>query len=308
MTHEEFYVVSEEVHDAINNNQPVVALESTVITHGLPWPQNLETAKRLEAAVRAQGAIPATIALWEGWVVIGAEEDLLRQLAQAKNVHKVNLSNFAACLASGEPGSTTVAATMHVAAEVGIDVFATGGIGGVHRGAESSFDISADLEALSKYPVAVVCAGAKAILDLPKTVEVLETRGVPVLGWRSAEFAAFYRRESGLKADWRFDDMGTMAEAVATHWGLGFNTGILISNPIEGEHEMPAGIYERALETSLREAADNNIKGRAITPYLLDAMRRHSEGHSIFSNTALLDNNARVAAQLAFELAKLVKA
>ncbi len=305
MSHEDIYVVGDHIESALHDGKPIVALESTVITHGLPYPQNLETARQLEAAVRSEGAVPATIAISGRRIIIGADDDLLSALSQADDAIKLNLSNLAAGVASGAPGSTTVAATMHIAAEAGIMTFATGGIGGVHRGVAESFDISADLGALAKYPIAVVCAGAKAILDLQKTREALESLGVPIFGWQTSELPAFYRRESGISLDFRFDDMVAMSEAVTMHWELGFDTGVLIGNPIPEADALPLEVYEKALADSLRQADEAGVVGREITPFLLEAMRRNSEGASVFANTTLLENNARVAARLAIELAKL---
>ena len=211
---------------------------------------------------------------------------------------------MAAQVASGRPGSTTVAATLAVAAWTGIQVFATGGIGGVHRGAEETGDVSADLHALGRYDVAVVCAGAKAVLDLPRTVEMLETLGVPVYGYGTDEFPAFYRRASGLPVDQRFDDLDQLARAIELHRALGLSTGVLVANPIPVEHEMPAELYEMALASALAEAAERNVRGRAVTPFLLDRIRALTEGKSVFSNIALLAHNARVAGQLAVALSR----
>ncbi len=278
---------------------PRVALESTVISHGLPYPRNVEVARMLEEAVREEGAEPVTIAILDGRVHYGLNAAQLERLATERGVAKLNLSNLAAGVASGRPGSTTVAATMFLAQREGIRVFATGGIGGVHRGAESSFDISADMTALSRFRVAVVSAGAKAILDLPKTVEMLETLGVPLLGWQTDEFPAFYRRTSGLKVDARFNEMHALAGAVRMHWGLGLESGVLVCNPIPAEFELPESVYTPALAEALAEAERGAVKGRDLTPFLLGRLEKITEGQSVFSNVKLLENNARVAARLA---------
>ena len=295
--------VSSFVAAALKAHRPVVALETTLVTHGLPHPEGAGAAQRLENQVVSAGAVPATIGVLDGRIRVGMTLDELHRLAQEHDTAKLNLSNFAAQLASGRPGSTTVAATMFVAARVGIEVFATGGIGGVHRDVARSFDVSADVHALARFPVAVVCAGAKAVLDLPKTVEVLESHGVPVFGWRTREFPAFYRRDSGLPVDMRFDSIEALAEAVRAHFSLGLGTGVVIANPIAPEHELARDVYEPALATALKEADEAHVRGREVTPFLLERMRQLTEGSSVFSNVALLENNARLAAELAGALA-----
>jgi pseudouridine-5'-phosphate glycosidase len=291
--------VSSFVAAALHSHRPVVALETTVVTHGLPYPDGVEAARGLENEVLAAGAVPATIGVLDGRVRVGLTLDELHRLAQEPDTAKLNLSNFAAQLASGRPGSTTVAATMFVAARAGIEVFATGGIGGVHRDVEHSYDVSADLRAMSRFPVAVVCAGAKAVLDLPKTVELLESLGVPVFGWETREFPAFYRRDSGLPVDATFERLEDLAAAVCAHFSLGMGTGVVVANPIPSEHEMPRDLYERSLRTALAEAAEKKVRGREVTPFLLERLRQLTEGSSVFSNLALLRNNARLAAALA---------
>jgi pseudouridine-5'-phosphate glycosidase len=296
------FVFSEEVARALAANRPVVALETTLVTHGLPHPNGVRAALALETEVRGAGAVPATIGVLEGRVRVGLSPEELERLATAPGVAKLNLSNFAAVLASGEAGSTTVAATMFVAHRAGIAVFATGGIGGVHRDAAESGDVSADLTALSRIPVVVVCAGAKAILDLPRTVEMLETLGVPVLGLGTGEFPAFYRRESDLPLDRRFESVDPLAEAVRAHFELGLATGVLVANPIPEAEQMPRELYDRALAEALAAAATQGIRGRAVTPFLLERMRVLTGGESVRANLALLRNNARVAASLASAL------
>jgi pseudouridine-5'-phosphate glycosidase len=296
--------VSPFVGAAIKNKRPVVALETTLVTHGLPHPEGVQAAARLEAEVVAAGAVPATIGVLDGRVRVGLSSEELERLATAPDTAKLNLSNMAAQVAAGRPGSTTVAATLAVAAWTGIGVFATGGIGGVHRGAEETGDISADLHALGRYDVAVVCAGAKAVLDLPRTVEMLETLGVPIYGYGTSEFPAFYRRSCGLPVDHRFDDLDLLARAIELHSDLGLSTGVVVANPIPSAYEMPLELYEGALATALAEAAERNVRGRAVTPFLLDRIRELTEGKSVFSNLALLAHNARVAGQLAVALSK----
>jgi pseudouridine-5'-phosphate glycosidase len=274
-----------------------------VVTHGLPYPDGVAAALALESEIRQGGAVPATIGVLRGAVRVGLTHAELSELATTPDVVKVNLSNLAATVAAGRCGATTVAATMVAAHATGIGVFATGGIGGVHRDAGISGDVSADLTALSRVPVAVVCAGAKAILDLPRTVEMLETLGVPVFGLGTSEFPAFYRRSSGLPVDSRMDTIEELASAVRTHYALGLGTGVLIANPIPAADELPAETYGRALEAALADAEREDVRGRNVTPFLLERLRARSEGESVRANLALLTNNARVAAQLARALA-----
>jgi len=295
--------VHADVAAAIAAGRPVVALETTLVTHGLPQPDGVRVAAALEDAVRTRGAVPATIGILDGQVRVGISRGELDRLAAAPNPVKVNLGNFAAEVAAGGCGSTTVAATMVAAWRAGIRVFATGGIGGVHRGVTETGDVSADLTALARYPVAVVCAGAKAILDLPRTVEMLETLGVPVLGVGTDEFPAFYRRESGLRVDRRCDTINDVARAVRTHIDLGFTSGLVIANPVPEADALPKDIHDSALGTALVEAAD--VSGRDVTPYLLDRMRTLTGGASVKTNEALLLNNARVAADLAVALSAI---
>ena len=297
-------VIAPAVADALAQKRPVVALETTVITHGLPEGQGVRTALDMESAVRERGALPATVGVLGGRLRVGLSPDDLRALAGTPGVAKVNLGNLAAVVASGRPGSTTVAATVFGAARAGISVMVTGGIGGVHRGAAESGDVSSDLTALARHPVAVVCAGAKAVLDLPRTLEMLETLGVPVYGFRTADLPAFYRRSSGLKLDQRFDMPEELANAVRVHWGLGATTGVVVGNPVPTEYEMPAEIYQSSLEQALKEASTKGVRGREVTPFLLDRMRQLSEGRSVFSNLALLRHNALVAGSLATLLAR----
>jgi pseudouridine-5'-phosphate glycosidase len=300
----ELWVCSDEIADAVAGSRPVVALETTVITHGLPHPDGVAAALAMEDIVRQGGAVPATIGILRGVIRVGLARAELNELATTPDTDKVSLSNLAATIAAGRAGATTVAATMFAAHAAGIRVFVTGGIGGVHRDAGISGDVSADLTALSRFPIAVVCAGAKAILDLPRTVEMLETLGVPVFGVQTGEFPAFYRRSSGLPVDSRMDTIEQLASAVRTHLALGLRTGVLIANPIPASDELPADTYDRALAGALSDAARQGVQGRSVTPFLLERLRALSEGESVRANLALLRNNARVGAQLARALAQ----
>jgi len=291
------------VAQALAARAPVVALETTVVTHGLPHPDGIAAALALEDEVRQSGATPATIGVLRGAIRIGISREELDELATTPDVCKTNLSNLAAVVASGGLGSTTVAATMWAAHMNGIRVFATGGIGGVHRGADETGDVSSDLTALGRVPVAVVCAGAKAILDLPRTLEMLETLGVPILGLETDDFPAFYRRSSGLRVDRRVDSIADLAAAVDAHFRLGLGTGVLVANPIPGPAEMPRDLYDQALQAALADMKAEGVRGRAVTPFLLDRLRVLTSGESVRTNMALLLHNARVAARLATHLA-----
>jgi pseudouridylate synthase len=295
--------VSREVARAVKARRPVVALETTLVTHGLPRPEGLRVAAELEQVVRRGGAVPATIGVLDGVLCVGLTATELERLAKAPGVPKLNLSNLAAKLASGSAGSTTVAATIVAAHGAGIEVLATGGIGGVHRDAAETGDVSSDLTALSRFPVAVVCAGAKAVLDLPRTLEALETLGVPVYGLGTDAFPAFYRRDSGLRVDHRFETPREMAAAVRAHFDLGLGSGVVVANPVPAEDEMPAALYESSLERALADARGQAVKGRDVTPFLLERLRDLTEGASVFSNRALLRANAAVGAALAAALA-----
>lgn len=294
---------SPEVASARDQGLPLVALESTIITHGMPFPRNVETARLVEAEVRAQGAVPATIAILGGRIHIGLTGDELDALGRAKGVAKLSRADLAACLASGGTGATTVAATMICARLAGISVFATGGIGGVHRGAESSFDISADLSELAETAITVVAAGAKAILDLPKTLEVLETRGVPVIAFGQDDFPAFWSRSSGLKAPLRMDSAAQIAAAHRMRARLGLPGGQLVANPIPPEAEIPRGRIMPVVEQALAEAAAQGVAAKAVTPFLLQRIFELTGGASLEANIALVLNNARLGAAIARELA-----
>ncbi|HPD93315.1 MAG: pseudouridine-5'-phosphate glycosidase [Rhodobacter sp.] len=293
---------STEVREARARGLPLVALESTIITHGMPWPQNVETARAVEDAVRGAGAVPATIAVLDGTVHIGLEAADLDRLGRAEGVMKLSRADLAVCVAQGRTGATTVAATMICAHLAGIAVFATGGIGGVHRGAETSFDISADLHELAKTPVTVVAAGAKAILDLPKTLEVLETLGVPVIAVGQDELPGFWSRASGLKAPVRMDHPQQIAAAHRMRAALGIAGGQLVANPIPAEAEIPREQILPVIETALDEAEARGIAAKAVTPFLLQRIFELTDGRSLTANTALVLNNARLAARIAAEL------
>lgn len=293
---------SDEVTAACAANTPVVALESTIITHGMPYPQNVETARLVEATIRAAGATPATIAVIEGDLCIGLDDGQLDGLGQADAVAKLSRADLAACIATAGTGATTVAATMIAASLAGIDVFATGGIGGVHRGAENSLDISADLQELSQTSVTVVAAGAKAILDLPKTLEVLETLGVPVICYRSDVFPAFWSRDAGLPAPIRMDRPADIARALNTRRKLGLRGGQLVANPIPASDEISRDVLSPAIETALSEAAQKGITAKEVTPFLLQRIFELTAGRSLTANIALVLNNARLAAEIAIEM------
>jgi len=293
-----------EVRTALEAGRPVVALESTLIAHGMPYPQNLEMALRLSAVVRKEGVVPAIIAVGRGRILIGLEDGLLQQIAEARDVAKISRREIGAFLASGRLGATTVASTMACAHLAGIRVFATGGSGGVQRGAESTFDISAGLDEFTRTPVAVISAGAKAILDLAKTLEYLETRGVPVLGYRTDTFPAFFSRSSGLPLQVRCDTPDEVAAVLLMQDKLGFGTGTLIANPIPEEHAMPEGEIEGAIERALSEAKSKGITGKEVTPYLLGTLVKLTEGRSLAANMALAEHNAQVGAQIAAAYAR----
>jgi pseudouridine-5'-phosphate glycosidase len=293
---------SPEVAAARAAGTPLVALESTIVTHGMPWPRNVEMARAVEAEVRAHGAVPATIAVMAGRLHVGLDDAAVDALARAKDVAKLSRADMAACLATGGTGSTTVAATMIAARLAGIEVFATGGIGGVHRGAEATWDVSADLHELAQTPVTVVAAGAKAILDLPRTFEVLETLGVPVIAYGQDEIPAFWSRASGLRAPLRMDRPADIAAAHRTRRALGLPGGQLVANPIPAEHEIPAEVLAPLIERALSEA--RAVSAKAVTPFLLGRILELTGGASLEANVALVLNNARLAAAIAVALAR----
>jgi pseudouridine-5'-phosphate glycosidase len=295
------FVVASAVEKALEQEGPVVALESTVISHGLPYPHNLKVAQGMEANIRAEGATAATIAVLDGRVHVGLEARQLEQLAQASDVHKVSRRDLPVVVGQGLDGATTVSATMHIAHQLGIELFATGGIGGVHRG--HPFDISADLTELGRTPVTVVCSGAKAILDLPLTREVLETQGVPVIGYGSDEMAAFYSRSSGLTADVRVDTPERVARIIRARRELGLQNGILVAVPVPAEDEIPPEAIEGAIAQATQEAEQKGITGAALTPFVLSRLAELTAGRSVDTNISLLFNNARIAARIARALA-----
>ena len=297
--------VSKAVQRAQSEGRAIVALESTIITHGMPYPQNVETALGVEAVVRANGAEPATIAVLGGVIHIGLEPDQLEALGQATDVRKLSRADFAYAIAQKADGATTVAATMIAARLAGIDVFATGGIGGVHKGAEDTFDISADLLELAQTPVSVVAAGPKAILDLPKTLEVLETHGVPVVTFGQSELPAFWSRDSGLLSPLRADTVQELAHAHVSRAELGISGGQLINNPIPKDAEIPREVISPIVRQAISEAESQGIEAKSVTPFLLNRIFELSDGASLTANIALVKNNAKLAAEVAVEINRL---
>lgn len=295
---------SKEVEFAINNHQPLVALESTIISHGMPYPQNVETARRVEACVRENGAVPATIAILNGKIKVGLSDSELQYLGQkGREVIKCSRRDLPFVIVNGLDGATTVASTMIVAGMAGIRVFATGGIGGVHRGAAQTMDISADLQELARTNVAVVCAGAKSILDLNLTLEYLETHGVPVIGFQTSDFPAFYTLKSGLKVDYRADSVSELAKILQTKWDLGLQGGVVVANPIPEEFSMDENGMNTAIENALQQAENQGVAGKEVTPFLLAAIENLTGGKSLQSNIQLVLNNAKLGAELAIKLA-----
>lgn len=288
-----------EVRDAIASGAPVVALESTIIAHGMPYPTNVQTAREVEDVVRNHGAVPATIAVVEGSIRVGLSPDELDRLGRADDVRKVSRRDLPFVVASGELGATTVAGTMICARLAGIPVFVTGGIGGVHRQGQDTLDVSADLSELARTSVAVVCAGAKAILDLPRTLEVLETHGVPVIGYQTDAFPAFYTRSSGLPVDVRLDTPEQVARVMAAKWSLGLEGGLLVAAPVPVDHAMQPEEIDTVIEQSLQEAERRGIRGKEVTPFLLANIVRRTGGRSLETNVALVKHNAEVGAAVA---------
>lgn len=299
--------ISNEVIEAIKNNKPVVALESTIISHGMPYPENVKTALKVEETVRKCGAIPATIGIIDGTPVVGMSKEEIELFGKTKGVLKVSRRDLPYVIAKGLWGATTVATTMIFANMAGIKVFVTGGIGGVHRGAEVDMDISADLQELSNTSVCVVCAGIKAILDLSKTLEYLETMGVTVLGYKSSNLADFYTPDSGLKLDFKVDDPKEIAECILVKDEMKLKGGILVSNPIPEEEAIDKNVVNAAISLALKEANDKNIKGKDITPFLLRRVSELTNGDSLKSNIALILNNAKLGAKVACEYASLLE-
>ena len=295
--------ISAEVQQALKDGKPVVALESTIISHGMPYPQNVETALRVEQTIRENGAVPATIAIIGGKLKAGCTPEEIEYLGKKGHaVTKASRRDLPVLIARGEDGATTVTTTMIIAAMAGIKVFATGGIGGVHRGAETTMDISADLEELAMTPVLVVCAGAKSILDLGLTLEYLETKGVPVIGYRTEELPAFYTPHSGFKVDYRLDTPEEIASAFKAKIEMGLKGGMLVTNPIPDEYAMPADVINKAIDEAIAESVKLGIKGKETTPFLLAKVKDLTGGDSLASNIQLVLNNARLAAKVAVNL------
>lgn len=300
--------ISAEVAAAIASGTPVVALESTIITHGMPYPQNLAMARDVEQVVRNNGAVPATIAVMGGRILVGLlAADLERLAVDGHSAAKASRRDLAALLVKGQTAGTTVATTMQISALAGIRVFATGGIGGVHRGAEETFDVSADLEELSSTPVAVICAGAKSILDIPKTLETLETKGVPVLGFRTDEFPAFFARTSGKPVDHRMESADDIAKVLLLQAALGMPGGVLVANPIPEEDALDAVAIEQHIAAAVAQASEEGVSRKALTPYLLRRVFEMTGGKSLAANIALVKNNARVGAEIAVALSRATR-
>ncbi len=292
--------------EALESGAPVVALESTLISHGLPSPQNLEVAREAERAVRAEGAVPATIGVVGGTAKVGLEESELELMATAQDIPKLSARDLPAAVAKGGHGATTVAATAHLAALAGVRLFATGGLGGVHREARESWDVSADLAALVRTPVAVVCSGVKSILDIPATLEYLETLGVPVVGFRTLRFPGFYLPDSGSELDWAVDDEVEAARMIQDLLSLGLeNSGLVIANPLSEEEQLDPGLHERALRTSLEDLKRRGVRGKDVTPFLLDRFAAETKGESLRVNRLIILGNARLAARIAGVLSAL---
>ncbi len=297
--------IAPEVAEALKNGKPVVALESTIISHGMPYPKNVETAMLVEKTIRDNGAVPATIAIIGGRLKAGLSREEIEYLGKAgRDVAKASRRDLAALVAAGRDGATTVTTTMMIAHMAGIDIFATGGIGGVHRGAETTMDISADLEELGSTPVMVVCAGAKSILDLGLTLEYLETKGVPVIGYGTDELPAFYTRQSGFGVDYRADSPAQLASMFRAQKELGMKGGMLVTNPIPEEYAMDKAVIDAAIEQALRESVEQGIHGKETTPFLLARVVELTGGSSLESNIQLVLNNAALAAKTAVELCK----
>lgn len=303
----EFLDISEEVKEALYEKRAVVALESTIISHGMPYPENVESALNSEKNIRDNNAVPATIAIIKGKIKVGLNKEELEYMGSNSSIAKSSRRDLAAMLALKKDGATTVTTTMIGASLAGIKVFATGGIGGVHRYAQETFDISADLQELSKTNVAVVCAGAKSILDLALTIEYLETFGVPVLGYKTDKFPAFYTRESGYKVDYKVDTAKDIANILNTKWSLGLEGGVLVCNPIPEEYEMDKYYINKIIDDTVKEAKDKKISGKDVTPFILTKLHSVTENKSLKANKELVYNNCKVAANIAYEYSNLIK-
>lgn len=302
MPYKKYILFSDEVNDALANNKPVVALESTIISHGMPYPQNYETAIEVENTVRANNAVPATIAIINGIIKIGLNESDLITLSTEKNILKASRRDIPVVVAKKLNAATTVSATMICANLASIKIFATGGIGGVHRNAENTLDISADLTELAITNIAVVSAGVKSILDIGLTLEYLETMGVPVIGYKTIEFPAFFTRESGHKANFKLDSSKEIAEAIRVKWELGINGGMIIANPVPEEYSMDKKLIDKAIESALKKAESAGVNGKDVTPFLLSEIKTITTGKSLESNIRLVLNNAELAARIACDL------
>lgn len=301
----EYLCITEEVKAALAENKPVVALESTILSHGMPYPENQEFSHKVEEIIRAEGAIPATTAIIGGKLRVGLTPEELEIMCRAENVAKVSRRDVAICLATGQTGATTVATTMMLAEMAGIRFFATGGIGGVHRGAETTMDISADLQELANTPVAVICAGAKSLLDIGLTLEYLETMGVPVIGLKTDDFPAFYCRKSGHSVDFNAPDEETVAKVMKAKWALDLKGGSVVANPIPKEYELDYDEMETVINKALKAAEEEGIHGKATTPFLLAHIKEYTDGVSLASNLQLAYHNAREAARIAVAYSKM---
>jgi len=302
-----FLAINPEVQAALNEQRPVVALESTIISHGMPYPQNVATARAVEDIIRSNGAVPATIAILNGKCHVGLSSEQLEQFGKASDVWKVSLRDMPYVISQQLMGATTVAATMRIASMAGISVFVTGGIGGVHRGAAESMDISADLTEMANTSVAVVSAGVKSILDIGLTLEYLETKGIPVITLGQDAFPSFYSRESGFKSPLRLDTPAAIAVLLQTKWQLGLEGSVLIANPIEANEEIAAATMEQYIQAALDKAKQQSISGKELTPFLLKYIAEHTQGESLAANIALIQQNAAVGARIAVELAAIHK-
>lgn len=301
---EKYLDINPEVKKALECGKPVVALESTIISHGMPYPKNVETARNVENIIRNKGAIPATIAILNGKLKVGLTDEELEYLGKGKNIIKTSRRDIPFIIAKKMDGATTVSSTMIIAELAGIKVFATGGVGGVHRGAQQTFDISADLEELSHTNVAVVCAGVKSILDIGLTLEYLETNGVPVIGFGTDEMPAFYTRKSGFGVDYKIDSVKELSEAIKAKWDLGLKGGLIIANPIPEKYQMDYNVINKAIGAAIKESEEKGIKGKETTPFLLAKIKEITGGDSLESNIRLVYNNAGLGADLAVELSK----
>lgn len=299
MSFEKYLIISEEVRTAVLENKAVVALESTIISHGMPYPQNYETALEVEKTVRDNKAVPATIAIIKGTIHVGLNNEEIEFLSTEKNISKASRRDIPVIISQKMSAATTVSATMICAKLASLKIFATGGIGGVHRNAQNTFDISADLTELAQTNIAVVSAGVKSILDIGLTLEYLETLGIPVIGYKTEEFPAFYTRESGFKVNYKLDSAKDIADMIRTKWELGLNGGVIIANPIPAEYSMDKNLINKAIEAALIEADKRGVKGKDVTPFLLSEIKNITEGRSLDSNIKLVLNNAKLAAEIA---------